>query len=363
MTTMMTSRERVQALLRHETPDQMGLFDHFWPETIRDHWLAQGFPADTSPEDYFGYDMRFAGGWLDTTPLRGTQETVEETEECILLRQGNGAVMRYWKHKSGTPEHVDFDCVTPARWEAIYKPPLLVLDPTRVDVDGMRKSIAAAHAQETFCCYGGLFVFELLRSTLGDVVMMESLALEPEWIEDFCRTYTDFYIKHLTYLFDEAGQPDGAFIYEDLGYNKGLFCSPTMYRELIMPFHRELFSFFHNRDMPVILHSCGDTTEAVPLLIEAGIDCLQPMEVKAGMDVVALAGQFGDRLSFMGNLDVRVLESGDRAAIEAEVGGKMEALKARGASYFFHTDHSVSPNVSLASYQYAIDVYHAHKAY
>ena len=72
-------------------------------------------------------------------------------------------------------------------------------------------------------------------------------------------------------------------------------------------------------------------------------------KVKAGVDVLSLAKQYGDRLSFMGNIDIRVLEQGDKAAIEAEIAGKMDTLKSLGAAYFWHTDHSVSPNVSFVS--------------
>ncbi|MHB9131360.1 MAG: uroporphyrinogen decarboxylase family protein [Armatimonadota bacterium] len=364
MTAVMTSRERVHALLRRELPDRIGLFDHFWPETIRDNWVYQGYPGvDTNPEDFFDYDMRFGGGGINATPIRDYSEVVEESDEWVLTKGGNGATLRTWKHKSGTPEHVAFDCATPQIWESVYKPYLLVLDPMRVDVESTKKNIEFAHSRDKFTFFGGTFIFETLRYTLGDVVMMESLALEPEWIHDFNRTYTDFFLRHLTYLFDNAGQPDGALIYEDLGYNRGLFCSPTMLKKLFIPYYRELFDFFHDRDMPVILHSCGGVTDGVGLMIDAGIDCLQPMEVKAGVDVLALAQRYKDRLSFMGNLDVRILESGDRSAIEAEIAGKMEALKALGAAYFFHSDHSVSPNVSFASYQYAIEVYREHCLY
>lgn len=359
----MTSRERVTALLRRDLPDRMGLFDHYWGETIRDGWLQQGYPPETDPGDYFGYDIAFSSWGLDAMPFRGVDETVEESDEWVLRRNGGGAVMRYWKHKSGTPEHVDFDCITPERWEAKYKPPLLKFDPERINVDAACEGLERARAKEKFSVYGGTFVFEWLRYILGDVVMMESLALEPAWIHDFCRTYTDFTLRHLTYLFDEAGQPDGAFIYEDLGYNKGLFCSPAMYRELILPYHKELFAFFHDRGMPVILHSCGNVTAAVPGFIEAGIDCLQPMEAKSGMDVIALAKEYGDRISFMGNIDVRALESGSREEIEAEIAGKMQELKALGAAYFFHTDHSISPLVSFDAYKFALEVYRAHCQY
>lgn len=362
MTTTMTSHERVATLLRHELPDRIGLFDHYWGETLP-RWLQEGYPDGVAVEEYFGYDLQFAGGWIDTTPFRGVSELVAETDEWTLTKNGAGATFKYWKHKSGTPEHVDFDCCTPQRWEEVYKPQLSVFDPERVTVAACKEGIAKAKANEKFSVFSGLFIFELLRGTLGDVCMLESFALEPEWIHDFCRTYTDFYLKYLDHLFAEAGQPDGAFIYEDLGYSKGLFCSPTMLDEMIMPYYRELFAYFHNRDMPVILHSCGGVTEAVPLIIAAGVDCLQPMEVKAGVDVISLAEQFGDRLSFMGNIDIRVLEQGDKAAIEAEIVGKMETLKSLGAAYFWHTDHSVSPNVSFETYQYAMKVYKEHCAY
>ena len=363
MVVEMTSRERVTKLLRRELPDRMGIFEHFWGETIGQFWVKEGYPEGTPPEDYFDYDLRWGGGGVDSTPMRDVWEVVEESDEWRLVRQGNGATMRYWKNKSGTPEHVDFDCSTPERWEEVYKPPLLKLDPDRVDVEGTKAGIAAAHERGKFCCFSGLFIFELLRSTLGDYIMLESLALNPEWTHDFCRTYTDFFIRHMDYLFEHAGQPDGAFVYEDLGYNKGLFCSPRMLRELILPYHKELCAYFHNRGMPVILHSCGGITEAVPEIIEAGFDCLQPMEAKAGVDVVSLATRYGNQLSFMGNIDIRVLEEGDKDRIEREVGGKMEALKSLGAAYFLHTDHSVSPRVSFGSYKYALDVFRAHCSY
>lgn len=359
----MTSRERMLALLRRDTPDRMGLFESYWPET-QPLWKGQGLPEDANVEELFGYDIAYAGCWLDATPFLGRNEVLEETAEHKLVKHGNGAIMRYWKDKSGTPEHVDFDCTTPEQWEAVYKPQLLALNPERVFLDKAKEDLPKAKATGRLTCFWNLFVFETLRAMLGDVVMLESLALDPEWIHDINQTYTDHYIRHMDFLFEELGnQPDVAFIYEDLGYNKGLFCSPAMYRELIFPYHKRFFDYFHERGMPVIMHSCGNVNAAVPLLIEEGVDCLQPLEAKAGMDVVELAKLYGDKLAFMGNIDVQVLERGNKAEIEAEIAGKLEALKALGASYIFHSDHSLTPQVSYASYQYALEVFHAHCNY
>ncbi len=57
--------------------------------------------------------------------------------------------------------------------------------------------------------------------------------------------------------------------------------------------------------MPVIMHSCGYVEPLLADMIDAGINCLQAMEVKAGMDVVKLHRLYGDKISFMGGIDIR----------------------------------------------------------
>ena len=195
---------------------------------------------------------------------------------------------------------------------------------------------------------------------MGDVCMYESLLLDPEWIHDYNRVYTDFFIAHYRVLIEEAGKPDGIWIYEDLGYKNGLFCSPTVLEALISPYYKELVDFFHSYDLPVVLHSCGGIEAALPLIVAAGFDALNPMEVKAGCDVLRFAEQVGDRLAFIGGLDARVLESGDRERIRSEVIRLVEGMKNIGARYVFGSDHSISTNVRYADFQYALEVYREH---
>ena len=79
--------------------------------------------------------------------------------------------------------------------------------------------------------------------------------------------------------------------------------------------------------------------------IRAGMDCLQAMEVKAGMDVLRLAEAFGDKIAFFGNIDARILISNDFSALESEMLGKIPALLELGAGYILHSDHSEPPEV------------------
>ena len=68
----------------------------------------------------------------------------------------------------------------------------------------------------------------------------------------------------------------------------------------------------------MIMHSCGYVAPLLPGMCAAGIDCLQVIEVKAGMDLLGLYRDYGDALSFMGGIDVRVLYNNDRREIDAE---------------------------------------------
>jgi uroporphyrinogen decarboxylase len=364
---MQTSREVIDNLLRGKPAERVGVMDGPWSDTL-EKWVHQGYPADAegrpvSPVDHFGYDLCGVGGWFDTMPLKGVSELVEETEVWAVRRNGAGAALKYWKHKSGTPEHIDFRMTSREVWERDYRPHLLEVDPERADIAGTKAALAARREQGLWTHYGHLFVWENMRQTMGDVCMYESLLLDPAWIHDYNRVYTDFFKAHYTLIFQEAGLPDGVWVYEDLGYRNGLFCSPKVLEELIFPYFRELIDFFHERNLPVVLHSCGNVTEALPLIVAAGFDALNPMEVKAGCDLFRFAEQYGDRLAFVGGLDARVLESGDRDLIRREVTRVVKGMKERGARYVFASDHSLSTNIDYPDYLFALEVYREHMLY
>lgn len=388
----MNSKERVECLLKKEIPDRMGIYEHFWPETFS-YWVKEGYPIKytykkpeqlrwdeesgrwikvekegnypepVGAEEYFDYDIMGCGGWFDTSPFMGKCEIIEETEQWQIIKDGRGATLKYWKKKSGTPEHINFEVKTPDIWKK-YREPLLETKKERLgDIEGIKKNLEQAKNKKKFSVFGNLFIFELMRATIGDVNFLPALLLQPEWIKDFCQVYLDFYIRHYEILFREAGLPDGFFLYEDFGYSKGLFCSPNILKELIFPYEKKLVSFFKDYNLPVILHSCGDVRKAVPLIIDVGFDCLQPMEAKAGFDVVKLAEEYGRKISYMGNINVVVLSTNDMKKVEQEVLGKIRKLKEMKIPYFFHSDHSIPPNVKFEIYKYAVKIFRENSQY
>jgi uroporphyrinogen decarboxylase len=181
------------------------------------------------------------------------------------------------------------------------------------------------------------------------------MALDPDWVLDMVMTYADFTIRHLEVLFAEEGKPDAMWFYEDMGFKERPFMSPDMYRELVEPGHKKLFDFSHGLGLKVIVHSCGFVEPLVPGLVRAGMDCLQAMEVKAGMDVVRIAKAFGDRISFCGGLDIRIIASNDRKAIDEELERKILPILRMGSGFIVHSDHSIPPQVDHDTLVYFFD--------
>jgi uroporphyrinogen decarboxylase len=343
-------------LLRRGEFDRFGYFDHWWPETIADVWPAQGFPKGANPEILFDTDIMNCGGDFDSTAYPGKKDIVQETDEWYMAKDGRLATLKFWKKKSGTPEHISFEVTTPEKWKS-YRERLLGTEPSRIDFERARTGLALARQRGKMGLFFNQFVVELLRATLGDEAFLSSLLEEPEWIKDFCQVYLDFYRRHYELLFKEVGLPDGMFIYEDMAYKNGLFCSPGALRELILPYHKALLDFFKSYKLPVVLHSCGDIRRAMPVILDAGWDCLQPMEAKAGVNVVELAKEYGKKITFMGNIDVTVLHTNDQAKIKEEIEIKIKGLKELKAAYFFHSDHSIPPNVTYDTYRFTLETF------
>ena len=361
----MNARENVRNLLMGKPFERAGFHDHMWADTLS-RWTNEGYPTKddrpVAPGDRFGFDIVMFGG-IDAMPIRGYDEAIDETDACIVRRNGAGAIHRHWKNRSGAPEHIGFDLTSREIWDRKYRHHLIEVDRERIAFDAISKAFEKARSRGLFLCCHSNFLWENMRDMLGDVCMLESMSLDPGWIHDYNRVYTDFYKSHYRVLFDEIGLPDGMSMSEDLAYNKGLLCSPRHLEELFLPYWKELIDFFHSHGLPVTIHSDGNITEGLEVIIEAGFDAINPMEAKAGCDALEIAEKYHDRLAFKGGLDARVLESGDRDLIRREVVRLIDGMKRLGAGYIFGSDHSVSFNAAYRDYEYAVEIYREHMFY
>ncbi len=347
----MTSKEIIKTLMKRQIPDRMGIDEHFWIDSYAGKWLEQGYPQGIAPDIYFDFDIIMCGGTLKFEPYPNRQEIIEETDQYIVSKNGFGATMRKWKSGYGTPEHLFFELTSPEVWKK-YRPALLDISTSRFkNLDKQKENLRYSKKHDKYSLFSSPFIFELMREGIGDENFLPAMALEPDWIKDFCQVYLDFYKNHYDLLFKETGVPDGFLIYEDMAYSKGLYCSPNMLKELIFPYEKEFISFLHDYNIDVIFHCCGNMRQAIPSFVEIGIDCLQAMEVKAGNDIREIAEVYGDKICYMGNIDIRALCSHDQRIIKDEIMSKFEYIKANRIPYIFHSDHSIPGEITLAEYK------------
>ena len=351
----MTSIERMKNVLDRKPVDCTPVAVSPWGATV-ERWRREGhIGPEEDVAEHFGQDIR-SGGWLNSVvDLDHEPVVVEETEETILRLDGNGATLRQHKLHDSTPEHVDFRVKDRTAWEEWAQPRLVGFDRRRIPFEGYRQARAFAAEKQRYFCWGGVAPFEQLHPLCGHEYMLMGMALDPEWVKDMVQTYTDLTINHLEVLFAEEGRPDGFFCYEDMGFKTQPFMSPAMYAEIMQPGHQRLFGYAHSLGCKVTVHSCGHVAPLVPGLVAAGMDCLQAMEVKAGMDLPTLFQRFGDRLSFYGGVDVRVLISNDRQRIDEEMDRKILPVVTGGGGYVLHSDHSEPPEVDYETMRYFVE--------
>ena len=352
----LTSRERMGRILRREPVDRIGLDESFWSDTHR-KWAGEGHVRqDESLEDHFGFDLRKSWPFNTVADLDFKEEVLEETEETILTRNGNGAVFRQHKLHASTPEHVDFHVKDRQTWDQFARPRLT--NPAdyqrRINFEAYRNTRADCDRRDLYFCWSGVNVFEMMHPICGHEYMLMGMALDPDWVRDMCTVYSELTLALMEILFEKEGLPDGIWFYEDMGFKYRPFMSPRMYKEILLPAHKRTFEFAHARGLPVVVHSCGFVEPLVPGLIEAGMDCLQAMEVKAGMDLVELKKAYGDQIAFMGGLDVRTLVANDRAAIQAELDRKLP-IAMEGGGYALHSDHSIPDQVEYETYKFFVE--------
>ena len=378
----MTSHERVLLALNHEEADRVPIHDSPWVATI-DRWHKEGFPTDISPAEYFDFEIIRLGA--DTSP-QFPVKVVEETDEYIINTTPYGGLRRDHKDYSTTPEIIDYPCKSREDWEKIKE--RLTPDRDRVDWSGEWLSASAedergaesiletgrvewrrglpgckkAREDGVFTCYSAMVGYDKLQLYVATERLLIAVATEPDWVRDMYETDANLAIEMYEIMQEGGFEFDGAWLTCDLGYRNALLFSPHHFEEQLRPTFQRLFDYFKNQGMPVILHSCGCVEELVPYFIEDGLTCLQPLEVKAGMDLIELKKAFGDKLAFMGGIDVRAMAHPDPSVIENEIKTKIPIAK-KGGGYIYHSDHSVPNNVSFEQYHRVMELVQEYGGY
>jgi uroporphyrinogen decarboxylase len=186
-------------------------------------------------------------------------------------------------------------------------------------------------------------VFECSWYMRGFERLLLDVALNPEIVHAIMGRVTDFWVAHFDRLLTAAdGGIDLVFTADDIGGQEGLLMSLSMWEEFIKPYHTRLNGVIHEHGARVIYHSDGAVMEAVPGLIDMGIDVLQALQFDAkGMDDQTLKREYGDRLCFQGGISVQsTLPFGTPEEVAAEVRGRIDVL-GRDGGYILGPSHAI----------------------
>lgn len=145
---------------------------------------------------------------------------------------------------------------------------------------------------------------------------------DPEMVHYVDDRIVDFYVKALE-IFLEAtkGKVQAILIGNDMGSQRGLMISPKLVKEFVIPGAKKLVQVAHSYGVKVVYHSCGSIVEAIPFLIEAGVDIIHPIQaLAAGMDPQNLKDKFEGQVSFCGGVDTQeLLPNGTPEQVAAKV--------------------------------------------
>lgn len=362
----MTNRERMRAAVSRQPVDRIPINDSFWDETIAT-WRAEGhMPADVTPKDFFGYEwqmVHFDSGF-------GFEAADIDADNAHVVRRDTyGATGRLQNSRSAPAEMLDYPIKTRADWEALrdrlhWSPDRFGLHgfyaftpfwrPAEKDWETKARGHRGLRAADDYVV---LYVYDAFEATwrrMGHERALVALLEDPAWMKQMFDAQIDLLIEGYSAMIDLGIVVDGFFMASDLALKTGPMFSPQLHRELCCPGLTRLAQFLHANDVQLIFHCDGDFRPLIPNLVAAGVDCIQPLEVHAGMDVRELKAQYGDVLSFMGNIghDEMLLPDDELRQVITD---KVTAA-AQGGGYLYHSDHSVAPDIPFAQYVKVLDV-------
>jgi uroporphyrinogen decarboxylase len=145
-----------------------------------------------------------------------------------------------------------------------------------------------------------------------------------------------------------ADSMDAVFLLDDLGTQQAGLISPATYREMILPYTSATVAKIKSFGKKIIMHSCGAIAAFIPMLIEMGIDAINPVQVSArGMNPRDLVRQFGKDVAFWGGgCDTQhALNAADPQVVREDVRRRLDEF-GPDAHLVFTQVHNIQYDVS-----------------
>lgn len=217
-------------------------------------------------------------------------------------------------------------------------------------VDGCRERAQMLKAQNRYAIVGDIVdsgIFEPAHYLRGFQNFLTDLLADQDIIHYLMENMLQFQCARQEQYLAEVGEYlDIVFVGDDLSSAQSPLMSPALYRELVKPYQKRYFDFIKARTPARLLyHSCGNVVPLIPDLIEIGVDILNPIQVNAkDMDPKMLKAEYGRDLCFCGAIDTHhVLPHGSIDEVRDEVRRRVGELGPEG--YILAAVHDIQADV------------------
>lgn len=201
---------------------------------------------------------------------------------------------------------------------------------------------AAAHADRAVIgvfTWGAYFIATFVR---GMQDLMMDFAMRTDYADHLIKTITEKILAALDTLLEQHGEEiDIVYMADDYCSQRGPMFSPDMFKWYVQPYLKEITTRCHKHGKKFLLHVCGAVRPLLPMIIDAGVDMLEPIQIRAtGMEPTGLKQDFGKHLCFYGGVDLQqVLCKGTQQQVADEVRRLIDIL-GHGGGYILGPGHT-----------------------
>jgi hypothetical protein len=361
----MTPRERFLAVMEYKPVDHVPNHEvGVWGQTM-DRWQLEGLDIYNLHWDWFTGEESLNMDPREYIPvnfgmLPGFEEEVlEQTDRYVIKRQGNGivtkALLEGTAHgtRASMDEYMDF----PVK--------------NREDFRRLKKRYIASHIGryppqwEAFMLPGWknrqhplvlgrncstLGFYWRAREWMGTEGISYAWYDQPDLMHEMMEFIADFTIEVSRPIIEKVA-PDYIFLNEDMAMKTGPLLSPRTYRTFIFPHMRRLVNYYKSHGVGYfVVDTDGNSEPLLPLLLDAGVDAIWPMERAAdSQNPLFLRKKYGKQLRLWGGVDKRELIK-DKKSIDDHLRTLCPLIEQGG---FIPTiDHTVPPDISLENFTY-----------
>jgi len=354
------SRARVIKALSFEKLDRIPHHDDYWRQFV-DRWRMEkrlGSLADI--EDYYEVDIRISTPAEEGWPSQAA--VVKEEGGFVIYRNGWGMLQRQLAHSFGEIRHGFFGQELQVVCQEKTDPEKLKFESPQDDRRFEWTSRCVRRNAGRFAIIGKVGGPYMRTGQLrGTDQWLMDLAEDPGYARALASKVTDHLIQiGLEQLRRDNLYATGLWIFDDIAGNQGMVMSPRTYEKIFYPCVAKMVKAWKAAGAAkVLMHSDGNIEAVLDLFVAAGIDAVNPVEPKAGMNLERLRKKYDKRLAFVGGMcNARVLPQGSREEIQNHVQSILELGQDGGVVL---AAHSIGSDISVEHYDWAMAAYRKYR--